>query len=76
MLPQGTTKHVFFFGGKDYLPLFCALTPGIRRRTAFVNSRSLPKGINCRTERYETTAKTNWHYGCVDAFVDRLRDHG
>ena len=26
MLPQDTAKHVFFFGDKDYLALFCTLT--------------------------------------------------
>ena len=76
MLPQDAIKHVFFFGGKDYLALFCKLTANIRQRTAFVNSNTLPKGINCRTERYETTTKTNWHYECVNAFAARARGRG
>ena len=74
MLPQDTAKHVFFFGGKDYLPLFCNLTANVRQRTAFVNSNTLPRGINCRTERYETATKTNWHYECVNAFAAKVRD--
>ena len=73
MLPQDTAKHVFFFGGRDYLPLFCALTADIPRRTAFFNSKEPPGGVNCRTERYETTTRTNWHYECVHAFAAALR---
>ena len=75
-LPRDTEKHVFFFGGKDYLPLFCALTRGIARRTVFFNSRTPPHGANCRTVRYEIARKTNWQYECVDAFVARLRNPG
>ena len=76
MLSQDTAKPVFFFGGKDYLALFCNLTANIRQRTAFVNSNTLPKGINCRTERYETAIKTNWHYECVNAFAAGARGRG
>ena len=73
MLPQDTAKHVFFFGGKDYLPLFCNLTANVRQRTAFVKSKDLPRGINCRTVRYETTTR-NWHYECANAFAAKVRD--
>ena len=76
MLPQDTAKHVFFFGGKDYLALFCNLTANVRQRTAFVNSNTLPSGLSCRTERYETATKTNWHYECVNAFAAKVRDRG
>ena len=76
MLPQDTTKHVFFFGGKDYLALFCTLTANIRQRTAFVNSNTMPRGMNCPTSRYETTTKTNWHYECVNAFAEKVRGGG
>ena len=76
MLPQDTAKHVFFFGSKDYLALFCTLTANIRQRTAFINSNTLPRGMNCRTVRYETTTKTNWHYECVNAFAAKVRGGG
>ena len=76
MLPQDTTKHVFFFGGKDYLALFCILTANVRQRTAFVNSSTMPRGMNCRTVRYETTTKTNWHYECVNDFAAKVRGGG
>lgn len=70
---RGYKQACFFFGGRDYLPLFCALTADIPRRTAFFNSKEPPGGVNCRTERYETTTKTNWHYECVHAFAAALR---
>ena len=76
MLPQDTAKHVFFFGSKDYLALFCALTANIRRRTAFVRSQGLPRGIDCRIVRYETNTRMNWHYGCVNAFAAKVRGGG
>ena len=76
MLPQDAAKHVFFFGGKDYLAFFCNLTANVRQRTAFVNSNTLPRGINCRTERYKTATKTNWHYECVNAFAAKVCDRG
>lgn len=76
MLPQDTAKHVFFFGGKDYLSLFCTLTANLQQRTAFINSNTLPRGMNCRTARYETTTKTNWHYECVNAFAAKVRGGG
>ena len=75
MLPPDTGKHVFFFGGKDYIALFCTLTANIRERTAFFKSDNLPQGVNCRTERYQTSTR-NWHYECVCAFAAKLRDRG
>ena len=75
MLPQDTAKHVFFFGSKDYLALFCARTAKIRRRTVFVRSKGLPR-IDCRIVRYETTNMRTWHYECVDDFVAKVRGHG
>ena len=76
MLPQDTTKHVFFFGSKKYLAVFCTLTAALRRRTAFIRSKDLPRSVNCRTVRYETTTRINWHYECVNAFAAKVRDRG
>ena len=62
---------VLFFGGKDYLPLFAKLTADLRaERVVFFNSNTPPQVPGCALVRYETTAKTNWHYGCVCAFLD------
>ena len=61
---------IVFFGGKDYLPLFCDLTCSLRsRRTVFYNSKSPPSAPGCRLLRYETTTRTNWHYACASDFI-------
>lgn len=66
MLGEDTTKPVVFLGGKDYVPLFCLLTQGIRsERTIFFNSKTPPPARGCRLLRFPTEAKTNWHYGCA-----------
>jgi hypothetical protein len=70
MLPAGGTEDVSFFGGKDYLPLFCDLTETYRgRRTLFYNSAHIPRISGCKLRRYETTTRTNWHYECANAFL-------
>jgi len=71
MLPCQTHEPVVFFGGKDYLPLFCALTASIRTtRTAFYNSAKIPQADGCVLQRFDTTTRTNWHYECANAFLD------
>jgi hypothetical protein len=36
--------EILFFGGKDYLPLFCSLTDAIRvKKTVFYNSARVPE---------------------------------
>ena len=72
MIQPETDKHVLFFGGKDYVSLFCSLTAPVRQRTVFVNTTTLPV-LPCGVERYETRARTNWHYECVIAFTKALR---
>jgi len=32
MLPKGTDQEIFFFRGKDYVPLFCALSTRVSGR--------------------------------------------
>ena len=76
MLPQNAAKHVFFFGSKDYLALFCNLTANVRQRTVFVRSKDLPHGIDCRIVRYETDRRTTWYYECVNAFTAKVRGRG
>jgi hypothetical protein len=44
MLPADTDDEIVFFGGKDYLPLFCKLTAPIRStKTVFYNSGNPPR---------------------------------
>jgi hypothetical protein len=69
-LPIDLKDEVVFFGGKDYLPLFCELTRLIpSKRIVFYNSKTLPDAPGCRLVLYDTTARTNWHYACVSDFV-------
>ena len=70
-LPASSEEPVFFFGGKDYVPLFCKLTSEVRvKRTVFYNSKVEPVAPGCSIGRFVTTTRTNWHYECAAAFVD------
>jgi hypothetical protein len=71
MLPDETADQILFFGGKDYLPLFCALTNRARgKKTVFYNSSRVPEVTGCTLNRFETTTRTNWHYECANAFLE------
>ncbi|MBX9594610.1 MAG: hypothetical protein K2X46_09620 [Roseomonas sp.] len=59
-----------FLGGKDYLPLFDALTAGQEgRRVVFFNSVVEPAIPGCDLRRFPTTRRTNWHYDCATALA-------
>jgi len=74
-LPEGTDEELYFFGGKDYLPLFCALTESYQgKRTIFFNSAQLPKAFGCSLTRFVTRTRTNWHYECANAFASGKLD--
>lgn len=71
LLSDDTEDQIAFFGGKDYLPLFCDLTRNVRGpRTVFYNSAAPPEAAGCSLVRYETNTRTNWHYECANAFLD------
>ena len=72
MLPRTVAQSVFFFGGKDYVPLFCRLTEGIGRRTVFYNSGNPPPAPGCTLKRHHTNTRTNWHYECARKFVGQV----
>ena len=66
LLPKSTEKPVVFLDGKDYIPLFCSLTEGIKSlRTVFYNSQIPPPAPGCKLCLFPTKARTNWHYGCA-----------
>lgn len=70
LLPPETEEGVVFYGGKDYLPLFCELTREVRgQRTVIYNAATPPEAPGCRLVRHETSTRTNWHYGAVDAWI-------
>lgn len=61
---------VLFLGGKDYLPLFCALTARLKApRFVYFNSTSEPDVPGCHIVKYSTTRRTNWHYSCADELI-------
>ncbi len=65
MLLKDTEKPVVFRGGKDYIPLFCSLTEGVRsRRTVFYNSDTEPNARGCELRRFRIKARTNWDCEC------------
>jgi hypothetical protein len=71
MLPAETAETVVLFGGKDYVSLFCELTKDIKSaRYIFYNSVSPPNAPGCELVRFNTTARTNWHYLCAQAFIE------
>jgi hypothetical protein len=65
-------ESIIFFGGKDYLPLFCKLTLHSKaKKIVFFNSIKSPVlPSNFHVIKYETTQKTNWHYSCARDFID------
>ncbi len=70
MLPNGIAEPIIFFGGKDYVSLFCTLSEGVERsRTIWYNSLSAPSAGGCEVQRFHTATRTNWHYECAKAFV-------
>ena len=71
MLPRDTHEQIIFFGGKDYVPLFCALTNATKgKRKVFYNSAQAPKAPGCVLERFDTPIKMNWHYECAKQFLN------
>ena len=74
LLPSSVEVPIVFFGGKDYVPLFCTLTSNVRsERIVFYNSANPPNAPGCALKRFETTTRTNWHYECANTFIDRGR---
>jgi hypothetical protein len=73
MLSDDTDEELIFFGGKDYVPLFCTLTSRVKgKRTIFHSAAQAPQAPGCVTVKFETTTRTNWHYECARAFLKRI----
>ena len=78
-LPADTADPVVFFGGKDYVPLFCKLTGSIRSKRTILyrvsdkaneKASKPPKAPGCVLQGFPTASRTNWHYECVKAFLE------
>lgn len=71
MVSANTKEPMVFFGGKDYVLLFCSLTAHVRsQRVLFYNSAVTPDAPGCSLIRFKTTTRTNWHYECANAFIE------
>ena len=71
LLPGEGRDDLVFLGGKDYLPLFNALTRSYKgTRHVFFNSARRPQLEGCRLIRFDTSTRTNWHYECVQALIN------
>jgi hypothetical protein len=70
LLPLETTEQVVCFAGKEYVPLFAALTRDVRgERMVFYNAAMPPSAPGCKLVRFETRTRTNWQYECAAAFM-------
>jgi hypothetical protein len=70
MLPNDADEPIVFFGGHDYLPLFCSLTKNVKGpRAVFYNSAQSPRAPGCSLIRFPTATRTNWHYECAKDFA-------
>lgn len=77
MLPEDADDDVLFFGGKDYVQLFCALSRRARgTRKVFHSAAEAPGAPGCIPVKFETRTRTNWHYECANAALDRLKFSG
>lgn len=71
MLPEDSRGPVIFFGSKEYVPLFAALTHSVKcRKVVFYNSKQPPAAPRCVLNRFDTRRRTNWQYECAQAFLD------
>lgn len=71
LFPADSDEALVFLGGKDYLPLFVALTRRANGpRVVLYNSMNRPDAPGCTLQRYVTTARTNWHYECAQALIE------
>lgn len=74
-LADDTAKPVVFFGGKDYVGLFCELTSQVQGpRCVLYNANNAPKASGCKTRKFHTNIRTNWHYEAARAFAEGRLD--
>jgi len=65
----GRDETVYFFGGKQYLPLYYELTRNVvARKVIYFASSRITRDDTCEYIQYGGTG-TNWHYRCVSDFL-------
>ena len=67
-LPSDITESVVFFGGRDYIPLFCKLTAKTKGRRIVFYAGTRTEAPGCTLRRFGNPF-TNWHYQCAKALV-------
>ena len=72
MLPDDGDGPIAFFGGKDYIPLFCSLTEKYRSPRIVFHSSAISQddAPGCKLEKFGKRSYTNWHYECANNFVN------
>lgn len=72
MLADSSEDEMVFFGGRDYVPLFCELTSRAKaKRKVFHRAVEAPIAPGCILVKFETTTRTNWHYECSSWFLQQ-----
>ena len=69
MVPSDTTESIVFFGGRDYIPLFCELTADITSRRHIFYAGNKLDVPGCMLQRFGDPY-INWHYECAKAFTE------
>ena len=68
-LPYGIVDPIVFFGGRDYIPLFCRLTANAKGHRTVFYAGNKPAAPGCTLRRFGDPF-TNWHYQCARTFLD------
>ncbi|MYB35262.1 MAG: hypothetical protein F4X92_09130 [Gammaproteobacteria bacterium] len=68
-LPDGISEQpIVFFGGRDYISLFCELTNSAAGPRTIYYAGKPPDVSGCRLESFGKPY-TNWHYQCARSFA-------
>lgn len=71
MLPSLETAPLVFIGGQKYLRAFAEASRYYQgHRVAYFNSASTPEFPGVEMRRFDTDAKTNWHYQLIDVLLE------
>jgi len=70
MLPAGCDEDLYFFGGKEFIPLFCRLTAAHQgQRIVFYHGANPPEAAGCTLRKFESGSGDDWHHECAAAFL-------
>ena len=62
---------IYFFGGKDYIPLYYHLTCNLPcRKVVYYKSAKIPRHKGYEYVPYAGDIVTNWHYQCLKDFME------